>query len=267
MADANFRAANPANYQLPGRVSLWFRKAGQSGAADWKEFGNIINPAVSATIERLEHFSQRRGQRAKDRIVNSQREAQLNFSIDEINVHNLAFAFGQSGEATTGSMVLNESKVFENPGSGGTIALGDTDIEVGSVVVRDTFLGDSPNVYASGTDYTLNVSTGVLTIDPGGDLASGGAAAELHIFYQKEVETKKFEIFDGGTIEGEAKFQILTPDGLQVAYEFGNVSIVNNGDITIGDGTAFQEIGLTMEILVDDDGVLGTCHVIEEGEL
>lgn len=267
MVDANLRAANPANYQLPGRVSLWFRKKGSSALADYKEFGNIISPAISATIERLEHFSQRRGARAKDRSLVSSRSAQLNFSIDEINVHNLAFAFGQADDATAGTVDVNESKVFTNPGSGQEIDLGDTDIKVDTVVVRDTFLGDSPNTYVSGTDYTLNIATGKLTIDAGGDLASGGAATELHIFYQKTVDTQKFEIFDGGTVEGTAKFQVLTPEGLQVAFEFGNVSIINNGDITIGDGTAFQEVALSMEILVDDEGVLGTCHVIEEGEL
>ena len=265
MADANLRTADPRNYQLPGRVSVWFRKTGSSDVKDWKDLGNIIDPAINATIERLEHFSQRRGARAKDRTLISERSATLNFSIDEINRHNLQFAFGQTEEGTSDTFIVNENKTLTNPGAGQDLDLGDVDIS--NVVVRTIELEGTPTVFASGTDYTMDFTTGILTVSGSGALASGGAPDEIHVFYQKSVETESFEIFDGATVEGEAKFQILTPEGIKVAFEFQNVNLINNGDISIGDGTAFQQVPLSMEILVDDNGQLGTCHVVNDGEL
>lgn len=273
--DANVRAADPRNVQLPGKVSLWFRKKGSVDAADWKDLGNVIDPQLAEQLEELEHFSHRRGQRGKDRVLTSERSAQLNFSIDEINTHNLQFAFGNKQETEVGTVDVNDDLIVTNPGGtapANTIQLPDEDIVPGSVIVRSPMLGVDEVTYSTPGDYTVDASTGIITIVSSGALNINDEDAptgvpELHIFYRKEVESQKFEMFPGDEITGEAKFQVLTPGGLQYVAEFGNVTIKNNGDISIGDGTAFQQIPLTMNILVDPTGVLGTMHVIGEDEL
>jgi len=276
MGDANVRASDPRNYQLPGSVSLWFRKKGSTDNKDWIDLGNIIDPAIAAELTTLDHFSQRRGQRAKDRSVVSERAARINFSVDEVNLHNLQFAFGSKADAAQGQLVkVNDNLVAANPGGtapNNTISLGAEDIDPGSVIIRSKNLVSVDEVtYTSGVDYTVNDVTGVVTILPGGALNNPdedtGGVAEIHVFWTKEVEGQSFEIFDGQSIEGEAKFQVLTEGGAQYVIVCLNVSIRNNGDVTLGDGSDWQTVALTMELLADSTGKLGTMYVVGEDEI
>lgn len=270
MSDVNVRASDPRNYQLPGKVSLWFRKKGSNDAADWKDLGNVIDPSFAEQLQELEHFSQRRGLRAKDKIVTSERAMAINFSIDEINMHNLQFAFGSKADPEVSTVEIHEDAVVTNPGSGQTIQLSMEDITPDSVIVRSSNLGVDETTYNNPSDYTVDEATGIITIVPSGLLASADedtGVPELHVFWTKNVESQKFEIFPGSSIDGQAKFQVLTPGGLQYVFEFSNVNIKNNGDITLGDGTAFQAVPLTVNVLVDANGELGTIHVVGDDEL
>jgi hypothetical protein len=262
---ANIKAADPRNYQTPGKVSLWFRKKGSTAYSDWKEFGNVISPAIASELARLDHWSQRRGLRAKDRSIITERTAQLNFTLDEINLDNLQFMFGSSATPAAGSFLKNNSKVLSNPGGGGTIDLGETNIVEASVVVRDPRI-ESPTIYTVSTDYTVTAAAGTLGIEAGGALNDAGAVPEVHVFWQKSVTTQKFNIFTGAEIEGEAKFQVFTPGGIQYAVVMSNIILRNNGDITLGDGTTWQEVPLQLDILVDANDVLGECHIVDAAD-
>lgn len=270
---ANVRAADPRNYQLPGRVSLFFRKAGSLLNADWKEFGNIISPAIAPLIERLDHFSQRRGTRAKDRSLISQRGATLNFSIDEINLENLQFLFGSTATPTDKVIQVNDSKIEVNPGANGVVDLKVTDLVPSSIIVRTAHLELVDTVtFSEFVDYTVNPATGLITILPGGALADNDPLSptgidEFHVFFRKDAEAQQFEIFSGDEIEGQARFQVLTKKGAQYVIDFLNVSVRTNGDFTIGDGTVYQEIPLSLEILEDTDGELGRINLIKADEL
>lgn len=272
MVDANFRAANPDNYQLPGRVSMWFRKKGSSDEADWKEFGNIIDPSIAPQIERLDHFSQRRGARAKDRSEISSRATQINFSIDELNLHNLQFAFGSIVDPTDDTLEVHDSKTVTNPGGtapDNEVSLGENDITDGSLIVRSSNLEDEVT-YTEDTDYTVDYATGILTILPGGalnDASEETGVPQLHAKYTRNVETQSFTCFDGTEIEGECQFQVLTKAGMQYVLKANRCTVKNNGDFTIGDGQDWQKVALTVDILVDDDGNLVTSHKINDKEL
>lgn len=261
MADeTNLIAADPLNYQVPGKVSLWFRPSGSVREQDWREFGNIADPAIAKEVETLDHYSQRRGLRAKDKSVEISRNARLNFVVDEINTDNILTAFGCGPVAdATGSYLEGVTKT--NPGADGEIDLGVAGLVEGSVVVR-SIDQDNPVVYAEGYDYEVAEEYGVITIMPGGALDDANIT-QVRVQYRKEVTTRKAEIFDGTTIAGEARFQVLTPDGTQRIFTFLNVSIKNNGDLALGDGTDWEKMPLTMEVLVDDDGALGYVEVVK----
>ena len=268
MPDQNFMASTPLNYQIPGRVSLFFRKKGSTNDADWRDLGNVIDPQIVPQIERLDHFSMRRGRRAKDRSEITQRGGQLNFSIDEINLHNLMFAFGATTDPEEKDIDVMDTKVVDNPGSGGTIDLGLKNIDGASVIVRSAQLEDQVT-YTVTTDYTVDATTGILTIGSGA-LASADpdtGVPRIHIFFKKNVDSLRFEIFDGSDVEGEAKFQLLTKGGVQSVWSFGRVILRNNGNISVGDGTKWQEIALQMDLLEDQNGVVGTEDVISDGNL
>lgn len=264
MVDANIRSHDERNYQIPGRLCLFFRKRGSTDQADWKSLGNLVDAALAPVIERLDHFSNYNGQRAKDRNLVSERSATLNVTIDEINRDNLQFAFGSDEGHSDSSVDTFHTVVKKNPGAGNDIQLPFTSLKVGSIIVRSIGLEPPETTFTpgAGNDYTVDEAAGTITILAGGALDGGDA--EVHVFFEKTVDSQKWEIFSGEEIEGEAQFQLLTEGAAQNVWTFGNVSIRNNGDISFGDGTTYQQIPLTLEILVDEDGEIGTEHLIDD---
>lgn len=267
--DTNLRSASPLNYQLPGRVSLWVRSKGSTDPADWKELGNLVDIGLSPLIERLDHFSQRRGARAKDRSEIQSRSATFNFTIDEFHLDNLQLALGSSQASEASETAVKDSKVFDNPGADQDIDLSEEDIDDGTVIVRTASL-EEPVTYTVDTDYTVDYAAGTITILGSGALADADpetGVPKIHIYYEKTVETQKFELFDGNEISLEAQFQALTPGGLKYVISMNNAVLKNNGDFTLGDGQDWQKVSLQLEILEDTNGKLAYGHVISEGEL
>ncbi len=262
----NVHASDPRNYQVPARVCLFFLKKGGL-VADWLDLGNIISPAIAPTIDRLDHFSNRRGERVKDKSIISQRQAQLNFTLDEINRENLRLLFGSSAAPVVDATIVPFSRIFANPGGAGVINLGQLLLEaIGTEVVRNTRqeLPGTPFI-GGGTDYTYDPAAGTVTIVALGALDDNTEATgtpEVHIFFQKSVVTEKVTIWGGTEIEGQAKLHVIPTVGHQYQIELPNVVVRNNGEFTIGTGEEYQTIALQMDILADANGDLGEQHNI-----
>jgi len=258
--EANVPAADPRNHQTAAKLSVWFRPYGSTDDKDWIEFGNIIDPDMTPTVEKLEHSSNRRGLRTVDRTAIISRKLELNFSIDEINRQNLRFAF-QGEDKGAASVDAHDSDNFPNPGAGNAIDLGQTGLKAGSVVVRSA-IDEDDVVYVEGYDYTVDESTGIVTIEYGGDLADESAygVEEVHITWAKTLGARKMAVFSEEII-GEVKLQNLPPGGHQVIFTLPNATVSNNGALAFGDGSKWQEMPLTVLALEDNAGEL--CYLNE----
>lgn len=269
MGDINLRSSEPLNYQLPGKVSLFWLPKGKLLESDWEDLGNIVASSLAPNMTQLEHFSIRRGRRAKDRVIISSRNAMLNFTIDEINTLNLQKAFGALSNTEEDSEVEHhDDKTVLNPGGtapNNVIQL-PIDLTSGSLVVRNPEFSEDQTPYVENTDYTFDEATGEITILPGGALNDNSETGvpKLHLQWSENFASKKFQVFQGTQIEGSAKFQIMTPGGIKYITVFNNCVLKNNGDITFGNGETWQEIQMQLDILVDADDVLGEMHIIEE---
>jgi hypothetical protein len=265
---ANARAHNPENYQVAQGLQLFGRKKGSTSAADWISMGSMLGVSFNPEDERLEHFSNYRGARRKDREIVTQRKLSIDFTLEEFNLHNLKLAFGRGFEAAAvGTKDVKFDKTVKNPGGGQTIALGQTNIK--NVIVRSVSLKD-PVTYVEGVgnDYTVNLATGVITILAGGDLELPGTVPQVHIFFEKEVDVEKFELFPDQTIEAELQFQILGKGSAPQVYgPFENAVLKNNGSISIGDGSAWDSIPMRAEILVDAETEIGDGAIVNSGEI
>lgn len=256
----NVRAADSRNPSVSKRASLWFLPAGLVGEANWGEFGNLIDPALNPIVKYLEHFTNRRGARTRDRIEISEVSAEMKFKIDEVSVINLQKLFGSSVAKASSTTTLRDGAVYNNPGNAGVITLPAGSLA--SVIVRSTNQEGAVTTYvAGGTDYTVDLTAGTVTINAGA-LTDAVAVPEIHIQWSKSVATEKFQMFDGNTIKGSAQFVVLTKSGLRVAATFNSVVITNDGDIAFGDGSKWIETGIKMECLADNTGSLGDVHVI-----
>lgn len=76
---------------VPGGVKVFFT---ETGGVE-RDLGNIVGDSVSISrdTEELEHFTNRSGNRRKDKVITVEEAAQIDFELDEINVDNLRYFF------------------------------------------------------------------------------------------------------------------------------------------------------------------------------
>ena len=267
MADENVRASDPRNLLVVERASLWLREYGSTDAADWREVGSIVNVRMDPQDTRLAHFSNRRGARVKDREIITERTLGVDFDLEEMNLHNLQYAFGDAEDPSAGVKDMKESFIRRNPGATLTIDLGHTDIK--NVIVRSTALDGAEVTYVEGggNDYTVDLPSGVITILAGGDLEDETTVPEVHIFFEKELTSQNFRLFPGQEIEVEAQFQILGNGGAKQIYSFEKATLKVAGALQFGNGDSFQSVPMRLEVLADAEGELGEGALIDEGEV
>ena len=263
---ANVRAANPDNYQVSERISLWVRPRGSTSPADWRELGNIADHSIEGIKSYLDHFSHRRGARAKDKSIITERGGTLAVTVDEVNRDNLMYAFGATGTPVADTVDLLESKTLKNEGVGNAITLGETDLVVGSVIVRGLDLEEEVT-YVVDTDYTVDEVAGTITPKAGGALADTVDVPRVHIFWRKNVESQSFELFPETEVEIEVQFQCLPEGGLKWVSKALKAILKNAGAISFGDGSEYVKIPLQIEFLIDDNGDVGRAHIINADEL
>lgn len=106
---------------------------------------------------------------------------------------------------------------------------------------------------SGGADYFVDLTNGIIYPMIGGDLEDEGTVAEIHIYFEKTINVKKFEMFPGDVIECEAKIQFDE----DIEGPFESCFLKNNGPIDLGDGSDTRKVSLRLEIAVDADGSFG----------
>ncbi len=270
MGDQNVRASDPRNYQLAANVSLWIQLLSSALTEDtWIDIGSISKQTWTPTEKMLDHYSNRRGVRVKDATLITERTGKLDFTADEINLQNLQFAFMNGLPAVGDNVDVHDNVNVLNPGSGQMIQLGWTDLNPGSVVVQTINLEDEIE-FVENVDYTVDYGLGQVTIKPGGGLVNTDPVTgvpEIHIQFAKNVETQSFEVLPGTLVKCRAKIQVLTTEGAQYVGVFNNCVLTVNGNVTIGDGSAYEDIPMSLETLEDSSGKVGTTHFLNSDEL
>ncbi len=117
-------------------------------------------------------------------------------------------------------------------------------------------------------DYVVDLTAGKVYIvaDDGGNNDAGlddeSAVPEIHIYMTKSVATEAFELLDGTPVNLEVSYQVLTDRSVRIVMELPNVVVSPKGNISFGQGDKWIELPLTLDALIDQNGKLGTFHVI-----
>jgi len=138
----NFRAHNPDNYRATSKMQVWlWPKDSLTPSVDRISLGNIVSFSHNVANKTLEHFSNYLGQRAKDREIITERLLTLDLVIDELSMPNLKLIHGFGfGAATSTTKDKFFDRTEKNPGAGGLISLGKSNIK--NVIVRSVSLDD-----------------------------------------------------------------------------------------------------------------------------
>lgn len=89
--------ASTENYTVPGGIKLFFNEGNGE-----RDLGNMTSVDIDPTSEDLEHFSNRSGQRRKDKVIPIEEKCAIKFSLDEPVAENLRYFFRGDDITTVG---------------------------------------------------------------------------------------------------------------------------------------------------------------------
>lgn len=244
----------PNNLTL-GRGELWFSrfKPNTQDPEGERYFGN--SPEFSATIESetIDHYDSDHGVNEKDESVPISTNRTGSFVTDNIDPENIAlFFFGSvSALSVTGAAVAGEEINGVIPGL--TYQLGTTaNNPSGARLLADTpaptvtdDTTPSPTTYTAGTDYTLDLELGRLTVLKGGAIALG---TNLRIGYTTTTSTRERIISGSSPISGALRYLSFNPVGKHYDWYMPYVKLTPNGDYALK-GDEWQQIPFNVEIL------------------
>ena len=154
----------------------------------------------------------------------------------------------------------------------GTEVLRVTAIAGNDVTFARAQLGTVAAIHANGVaieegagDYSVNLTTGVVTILWTGDLDDESTVPKVHISFAQERDVEEFELFPGRLIECEIQLQYGTTGQVEKIWgPIENAILKNNGDIALGDGSDWSGIPMRVEGFGAADGTFGTIGLVKE---
>lgn len=211
------------------------------------------SPEVSFTIEteNLDHFNSDHGVREKDESIPLQTNRTGAFTTDNVSPENLALFFlgSSTALAVVGATVTDESITGVQPGL--HYQLGRTANDpVGARGLDDSSppsVTDDPmtTTYVEGTDYTIDLALGRITILEGGGIA---ADDDILVTYTTLSSTRPRIISGSKPVEGALHYIADNPAGENFDVYFPWVKLTPNGDYNLK-GDEWQTIPFNIEIL------------------
>lgn len=108
MSTPTLASPNVDNLQV-GKGIVSFKK---TGAAGFRDLGNVTDLIITPEVSTLEHFSSREGTKKKDLIIVIEQKAACKITMEEITADNLALmVYGNVDEAAVGGP---EVEIFAN---------------------------------------------------------------------------------------------------------------------------------------------------------
>lgn len=238
-----------------GRGELWFAPflTGTTTPTGERYLGN--SPEFSATIEteNLDHFDSDHGVNEKDDSIPLSTNRTGSFITDNIDPKNVAlFFFGQSNVFTVpGGAVVDETHLSVSPGLTYQLGMSDADPTGARNILATptpTVTDDTPTTpvtYAAGTDYTLDLALGRLTVLETGTIDEG---TNLVIGYTTAASSRSRIISGSTAVAGAMRYLAFNPAGPQLDWYMPYVKLSPNGDYNLK-GDEWQQIPFSIEIL------------------
>ena len=242
-----------------GRVYLAPYVAGQA-ARDFRYIGNTPEFNLSIEAEVLEHFNADDGIREKDFEVSLSTNRTGTLTTDNIDPKNVAlFFFGEESTVTVvGATVTGEEidavkrGLFYQLGATPQNPTGAQGLDIHTapstkIIVKDDAT-PTPATYVEGTDYRIDMKSGMLEIITGGGIVNG---TNLVIDY-KTASGSFSRVLSGSDAQTVAlKFVTKNGAGEDCIYLMPKVAISPNGDYALK-GEDWQQIPFNLAILKDD---------------
>ena len=236
------------NYTL-GRGKVYFARftAGQT-PGPFRYVGNSPEFSLAVETEMLDHFNADSGLRQKDASLALETTRTGTLVCDDIQVENVALFFlGSASVLTTASAsALTEDLDAVEPGMFYQIGLTESN-KVGLRGLANVSVESNPaaTTYVAGTDYNINLDTGMLEIIEGGGIASGD---DITVNYDVSATTQQQIISGDNPVEGALRFVADNPRGENRDIFLPYCKITPNGDFALK-GDDWQQLSFSLEAM------------------
>ncbi|MBU0959777.1 MAG: hypothetical protein KKB31_07560 [Nanoarchaeota archaeon] len=247
---------NPENYAIANRATVWIARKLATTPATYtvaKPVGNVNSGSFAPEFTELEHSSNFAGINKQDKKIITEVKGKVTIEIDEVVKENLRYAL-LSGDpvSTTIDVPLQETKTFV--GTPGTITVnsGATIQEVLGIYSQLGTEGADGFEEGATADYTVNLTTGVITRVDGG-LITAGETVVVNYTVRKTNLTKHI-IMENTNIE--ARLWVISAGAAAGPKEyiyFPSAKIKPSGDINLLSKDAWRVVTLEMDILEDPE--------------
>lgn len=250
-----------ANNLAIGKGELWFApfKTGTQTPDGFYFVGNCPEITLNREADLLPHFDSTKGFRRKDEEITIESRMTGSIVCDDVRPQTAAlFLMGQEVTLTVAS-ATGLTTTIVGARKGRTYQVGETASQpsgarqIASVVVHLT--ATPATVYVLGTDYTVDLDLGLVTILPGGSITEN---ANLDIDYNQAVHTRQQVIASDNEAQGAMKYISYNPIGQKLDYFMPWVKVRPNGDISLI-SEEWMTIPLNIEALYKGD--LSLCYL------
>jgi hypothetical protein len=252
MANAGYLAPNVArNVSIAHGIRFFYKR---TGGTTWIDLGDITDLSVNPQADFVEHFSNHDGQNSLSKRVLSNRQLNIECTLNEINQENLKLMFYGDAYDSTGSINYLYQEVLDF-GS----ALAESDTLTLTETAAPTAVTDITVTLEDGTAVT-NLSSADFTFTGNAVVvvAAGALVGEQKINVQYTVAlatAQKTELFGDVNATGAAQFHVLnTAGGIIQILELDDIFIAPSGTMNLpADG--IQSIPLTITSLVKNNKI------------
>jgi hypothetical protein len=170
-----------ANYYYSGQGSLLIaeRDEGTGKPKGFLPVGNVPELTINIETSKLEHKESETGSRLTDLTIITEKKGTFEFKLENLSLDNLAMGlWGETAVVAGGTVVAGtpETIAIDKFVVGKRYAMAHP--KVSAVVVKDNA---NTVTYTVGTDYTVDLANGTITIVAAGLLAVATASAGVNI--------------------------------------------------------------------------------------
>lgn len=243
----------PDNNYVLGRGRVYFSRFVPGGQvpAGFRYLGNTPEFSLNIEQETLDHYNSDDGIRELDDSVPLEVTRSGSLITDNIDPENVALFFFGSATALTQAAVASDTETLTSIIAGHSYKLGVTDANPAGYFGIDP-AGFAVAVAVGGTalventDYTVDLTAGLITFLEGSALAVTGA--NIEVTYAVRSSTRTRVISGSDPVEGALMFQTRNPKGDDCTFMLPYVKLSPNGDYALK-GDEWQQIPLQIEVL------------------
>lgn len=207
-----------------GRGAVLFNRfvEGTRAGPGLRFLGNVSEFTVGASDEVQERRSSTSDSAPLVDAVPTRRNIEITATLTEFDPHNLALAFMGTQETASQGSAVGVSELFENVEQGLSYKLPHFNVSSVTVLVGVT-------VKTLGTDYLVELATGLVTVVIGGTINDGD---DLTVGYSHAAIASIQRVKGGvaGAIEGELMFRSDNAIGSNFLFRAWRVSIQPDGE-------------------------------------